>query len=1195
MLNLKSPCLLSLWQIVLLLFLCNISSGQDIHFTNLNTSNGLSDNFIRSLVVDKEGFLWIGTNEGLNSYDGYLISGYSSDDYPALPKRDIVDLFCDESNQVWISAGDGCTRADQKRVFHKIKLEDSITVFNCFKVVETKKYGVVLITDYGLYYHGGANKKWIKIKTASTLFSFSDLTDVISYDANQLLIVLRDKIILLDLTTEQIIETYPLKDILSVEKLANRKIALANNKGQLQIMDLNTRQIFKTYDFSNYFQPKITYSNWSEVKLAPDSTLLYASLSQGLFAIQGDVVTQFSHDPANSLSIASNRMVRILAAANGIIVAGTERDGVSIFKLDNGAAFYKNKFKDENNHVYDSWLTQIVEAKDHSFWLGAFDRLIHWDKKNNKTRFYFYRDNQTKNPQSNPEIIRIYLDKMGQIWAGVLSVGITIFNPSTGSFKKIPLNTSDSAQRGNLILDFFEASDGSMWVASNSGFYLINPKTHKTISLSNNTIFKEYCTTWTEDIAEDKNQNIWIATRGKGLIKYNLKTKTIKQFTQKDGLLDNDCLELLCSSSNDVYIGSFSGFSIVHADETISTYTKKNGLKYDKSDAFLEDDQAKIWIANAKCLVKFDPVQKSFEVFDESVGLNKGGFKPAGALKSSDGEFLWSTQSGINYFYPNQIKNTIVPLQVHINTIFSGDSTYLVSNSSSKIKYRNNNILFSFVAVNLLGSHNIFYKYKLEGYDKDWQIGVDIRQARYSSLPPGKYSFKVMASTDKKIWYESPQSFLFTIETPYYKQWWFIGLIALLTLSVLLFVIKKRYQVLNRKREELKTQKVINYFSASIYKQQTVDEILWDLTKNCISQLNFEDCVVYLFDEERKVLVQKAAHGPKNTRNFEINKPIDIPIGKGIVGSVAEKLNPEIIEDTSKDSRYIADDEIRYSEITVPIVSEGQLLGVIDCEHSKKRFFTQNHLYILKTLASFCAIKITQAKTDSEKRRAEMMLAETKHKMAEMEMQALRAQMNPHFIFNCLNSINRYIVKSDQATASLYLTRFAKLIRLILDNSRNKNVVLSNELEALRLYIEMEALRFDMKFSYQIEVDENVQADSIEIPPLIIQPYVENAIWHGLLHKPENGNLYIGISMPKPHLLRCIIEDNGIGREKAAALKSQSATTKKSLGMELTESRLMLLNQYAQIRSSVQIEDLKNELNHAAGTRVVLQIPIDND
>src|SRR5678815_2907762 len=102
------------------------------------------------------------------------------------------------------------------------------------------------------------------------------------------------------------------------------------------------------------------------------------------------------------------------------------------------------------------------------------------------------------------------------------------------------------------------------------------------------------------------------------------------------------------------------------------------------------------------------------------------------------------------------------------------------------------------------------------------------------------------------------------------------------------------------------------------------------------------------------------------------------------------------------------------------------------------------------------------------------MLMDTQKKMAEVEMQALRAQMNPHFIFNCLNSINRYIVKSDQATASLYLTRFAKLIRLILDNSNSKNVVLSNEVEALRLYIEMESLRFDNKFTYHIEVDRNV-------------------------------------------------------------------------------------------------------------------------
>jgi LytS/YehU family sensor histidine kinase len=212
--------------------------------------------------------------------------------------------------------------------------------------------------------------------------------------------------------------------------------------------------------------------------------------------------------------------------------------------------------------------------------------------------------------------------------------------------------------------------------------------------------------------------------------------------------------------------------------------------------------------------------------------------------------------------------------------------------------------------------------------------------------------------------------------------------------------------------------------------------------------------------------------------------------------------------------------------------------------------------------------------------------------MAELEMRALRAQMNPHFIFNCLNSINRYIVKSDNATASLYLTRFAKLIRLILDNSNSKKVLLSNELEALKLYIEMERIRFDNKFDYRIIVDERVHTDSIGVPSLIIQPYVENAIWHGLLHKESNGSLWVKIRMLDENTLECLIEDNGVGREKAAEFRSKSATGKKSLGMKLTEDRIAVLNQYAQTNASVEIVDLADGNGTATGTRVVVIIPV---
>jgi LytS/YehU family sensor histidine kinase len=374
--------------------------------------------------------------------------------------------------------------------------------------------------------------------------------------------------------------------------------------------------------------------------------------------------------------------------------------------------------------------------------------------------------------------------------------------------------------------------------------------------------------------------------------------------------------------------------------------------------------------------------------------------------------------------------------------------------------------------------------------------------------------------------------------------------------------------------------------------QQTEDDILWDVAKNCIGRLQFEDCVIYLLDEERNILVQKAAHGPKSPGQYEINMPIEIKPGEGIVGTVALSGKAVIVGDTTKDPRYIVDDEQRFSEISVPIIYDGKVLGVIDCEHSKKRFFTQKHLSILTTIASLCANKIVRARAEEEKKEAQTILMSTQQKMTEVEMQALRAQMNPHFIFNCLNSINRYIVKSDQTTASLYLTKFAKLIRLILDNSNCKNVSLTNELEALKLYIEMEALRFDKKFTYEIKVANNLGTDTIELPPLIIQPYVENAIWHGLLHKENNGHLSIQVNMAGDTMLQCIIEDNGIGREKAKELKSKTATSRKSLGMQLTENRLSLLNKHAELNASVEIVDLQNGGSEALGTKVILKIPV---
>jgi LytS/YehU family sensor histidine kinase len=215
-----------------------------------------------------------------------------------------------------------------------------------------------------------------------------------------------------------------------------------------------------------------------------------------------------------------------------------------------------------------------------------------------------------------------------------------------------------------------------------------------------------------------------------------------------------------------------------------------------------------------------------------------------------------------------------------------------------------------------------------------------------------------------------------------------------------------------------------------------------------------------------------------------------------------------------------------------------------------------------------------------------------KQQLSELEMKALRAQINPHFLFNCMNSINRMILNGETEDASRYLTKFSKLVRLILENSETPTVSLENELAMLESYIQLEALRFKGKINYQIVLDEMIEPESTYLPSMVLQPFVENAIWHGLMHKEneEKGMITIGIKEEEDRLL-CTIEDNGVGREKAQVLREKSVLKSKSMGMKITEERLRLLSK-EQLEQLVRITDLKDAMDFALGTRVDISIPI---
>lgn len=227
-------------------------------------------------------------------------------------------------------------------------------------------------------------------------------------------------------------------------------------------------------------------------------------------------------------------------------------------------------------------------------------------------------------------------------------------------------------------------------------------------------------------------------------------------------------------------------------------------------------------------------------------------------------------------------------------------------------------------------------------------------------------------------------------------------------------------------------------------------------------------------------------------------------------------------------------------------------------------------------------------------RKEEKLKTSFEKKLANVEMSALRAQMNPHFLFNSLNSIENFIIKNDTRKASEYLSNFARLIRLILQNSRSNYVNLRDEIEALQLYMGMEQLRFRNKFHYSIHLQEDLDPGTIDIPPMLLQPYVENAIWHGLMHKEDKSEGKVEVRIGRENgYLQCVIEDNGIGREKAAEIQSRRPSRgRQSVGLKITEDRIAIINKLYNLNTTVRIIDLHAPEGEALGTRVELMIPV---
>ena len=444
------------------------------------------------------------------------------------------------------------------------------------------------------------------------------------------------------------------------------------------------------------------------------------------------------------------------------------------------------------------------------------------------------------------------------------------------------------------------------------------------------------------------------------------------------------------------------------------------------------------------------------------------------------------------------------------------------------------------------------------------------------------------------------------------QYWWPVSLLLIGLLLIFLYnysrkIISLRKEEAKNKeleifktrqyRQQLEMEQVINYFTHSIYNHQSMEDMLWDVTKNCISKLDFEDCVIYIIDPVKNALQQKAAWGPKTTEENKILNPLEIPVGKGIVGHVAKTGKAEIINDTSTDARYIIDDQQRLSELCVPIIQQGNVIGVIDCEHSRKGFYTHHHLRMIETVAALCADRLQTIEADAELRNKELTLATLRENLAASQLTALRAQMNPHFIFNALNGIQQYILSGNVDQANRYLTKFSRLQREVLNHCDQPFIYLEKEIEMLQLYLEFEQLRFNDNFEYHISLSDDIDASEIKIPTMILQPFVENAIWHGLMPQQGDKELRVEFSLLDSSILNCFIKDNGIGTMAAQRLKQNNGHVEqhKSKGLSLVSERLKILEQQYSRPFKSTMTDIISKDKQVKGTCINLQIFIGEE
>ena len=788
-----------------------------IAFEHISREQGLSQSEVMCIIRDRTGFLWIGTQGGLNRYDGYTFTVYKNnvEDSNSLHNNYVQALYEDRKGMLWIGTRGALHRFDRARgkftrYVHDPANERTISNNIISSICEDSAGTLWVGTDHGLnrfdlekqefirYFHDSANPASLGSDGVRTLYAdhtgtfwigTSNGLDYFDLQRARFIHFRNDPGNSRSLSNNAVTEIYE-------DREGTLWIGTADGLNRLE---RTSRQFTRYRHDSNDLNTMS--DNFIEAISEDQIGTLWIGTRNGLntFDRQSSRFTRYVNDPKNLASLSGNRVNAIQSEPSGTVWIGTHGGGLS--KVDRNKEQFAHIVRDPNKtaSLSNNFVWSIFEDGKGFLWIGTDDGLNKLDRRTGTAAHYV---NNPRDPHSlsNNVVYSILETRTGDFWIGT-DRGLNLLDRTSNSFTRFIGNAKDTtALASGTIFSLFEDHLGTFWVGTSGGGLHQYDRTSKR--------FRRWGppSAIVSRIFEDHEGTLWVCTWITGLFRFN---RTTGQFTR----YLHDPNNSTSISHNTVYaiqetfdegkpvlwLGTRSGFNKFDpATGKFKRYHEKDGLPGDLVYGVLLDAAGDLWLSTQNGLARFNPRSGTFKTFDESDGLQSNEFSFGAFHKGSSGELFFGGINGLNAFRPERITENshMPPVVVIAFKVFDRqipDVHSLSDGDSVRLTYRENFFSFEFAALHFANPQKNQYAYKLEGFDNDWIYSGSRRYANYTNVDPGEYVFRVKAANPSGVWNEKGTSVRLSISPPLWRTWWAYSLYVFLILSV--FYTIRRYEM----------------------------------------------------------------------------------------------------------------------------------------------------------------------------------------------------------------------------------------------------------------------------------------------------------------------------------------------------------------------------------------------------------------